>query len=40
MHKRRLIHRDLKPQNIILRKHNSTDAVIADFGLTTWADAK
>lgn len=38
MHARRVMHRDLKPENILLRKEGDFDCVIADFGLSTWAD--
>ena len=38
MHAKRVMHRDLKPENILLRKDNDYDCVIADFGLSTWAD--
>jgi serine/threonine protein kinase len=38
MHERKVMHRDLKPENILLRKEGDFDCVIADFGLSTWAD--
>lgn len=38
MHELRCMHRDLKPENILLRKDGDYDCVIADFGLSTWAD--
>jgi serine/threonine protein kinase len=38
MHEKRCMHRDLKPENILLRKEGDYDCVIADFGLSTWAD--
>lgn len=34
----RIMHRDLKPQNIMLREKNTMQLVIADFGLATWAE--
>ena len=38
MHSKRIMHRDLKPQNIMLRYAKSWETVIVDFGLATWAD--
>ena len=37
-HTRRVVHRNLKPENTLLRKEGDFDCVIADFGLVTWAD--
>lgn len=37
MHKNRIMHRDLKPQNIMLRE-GTFEPVIVDFGLATNAD--
>lgn len=37
MHKKNLMHRDLKPDNILFReKGNFNSLVIADFGLSTY----
>jgi serine/threonine protein kinase len=38
MHSKRIMHSDLKPENIMLRANTSCDPIIADFGLATWAD--
>lgn len=40
MHEKRIMHRDLKPQNILFREENSFQCVIADFGLATHADGQ
>jgi serine/threonine protein kinase len=34
MHSKNIMHRDLKLENILLRKDNDYDCVIADFGLS------
>jgi serine/threonine protein kinase len=34
IHKLKILHRDIKPDNLILRNHNDiTDPVLVDFGL-------
>lgn len=38
MHAKNIMHRDLKPQNILFRKQGDYDCVIADFGLASKAD--
>ena len=35
---KRIIHRDLKTENIMFRKKGSFDLVLCDFGLATFAD--
>lgn len=40
MHSKRIMHRDLKPENLIFRSPGSCDCVIADFGLSQFADAE
>ncbi len=39
MHAKKIMHRDLKPQNLIFRTENTQECVIADFGLAEFADA-
>lgn len=38
MDSHRIIHRDLKPENMLFRNKYSSEIVIADFGLATWAE--
>jgi len=40
MHSKKIMHRDLKPENLLFRSENSWDCVIADFGLSEFADAQ
>jgi calcium/calmodulin-dependent protein kinase I len=40
LHEERIMHRDLKPDNIILRNSNTVDPVIVDFGLAAFSDQK
>lgn len=39
LHNKNIMHRDLKPDNILIRNKESLNLVIADFGLSTKADA-
>jgi len=34
-HSHRIIHRDIKPQNLFLRRPDSTDLAVGDFGIST-----
>merc|ERR1712224_380333 len=38
VHEQGIIHRDIKPENILLRSRGGTDALLADFGLSTQAE--
>lgn len=38
MHAKKIMHRDIKPENILIRSKESLDLVIADFGLSEFAD--
>ena len=38
MHQHRIMHIDLKPENLMLRNPFSLDSVIVDFGLACHAD--
>lgn len=40
MHSKHIMHRDLKPQNIIFKSQNSFECSIADFGLAEFAHAE
>ena len=40
MHSHNIMHRDLKPENLLFRKKGNYDCVIADFGLSEYADAE
>lgn len=40
MHSLDIMHRDLKPDNILFRKKGSNDVVIADFGLAEKANSE
>jgi serine/threonine protein kinase len=39
MHSKNIMHRDLKPENLLFRDEDDYDCVIADFGLSEFAEA-
>jgi calcium-dependent protein kinase len=40
MHSKGIMHRDLKPENLLFRKEGEWDCVIADFGLSEFANVE
>lgn len=40
MHSKNIMHRDLKPENILFRNKTEYDCVIADYGLSEFANAE
>jgi serine/threonine protein kinase len=38
MHSKGIMHRDLKPENLLFRKEGEWECVIADFGLSEFAN--
>lgn len=39
MHDKGIMHRDLKPQNILIREKGGMECVVADFGLAQFASS-